>query len=250
VCGPGENRGPRLVRVELPLLLRREGRASEGRRGRDHRENLDTNLWPELAKWQARSPFLSQAFTWTKTRIVANDHPKTWFLSARSYPKSASPEEQGKTLSGLHSKYPLFLIDESGAMPTTVLRAAEQALSTCTVGKILQAGNTFAETGCCTRRRRRSRTSGTSSDHRRPRRSEAPPRVNLEWARQQIATYGRENPWVQAYILGQFPPSSLNTLLSDDDVRAAMRGRIPRASTSGRRRGSASTSRATATIER
>ena len=27
-----------------------------------------------------------------------------------------------------------------------------------------------------------------------------------EWARQQIATYGRDNPWVQAYILGKFPP--------------------------------------------
>jgi phage terminase large subunit len=191
-------------------------------------ENLDTNLWPELAKWQARSPFLSQAFTWTKTRIVANDHPKTWFLSARSYPKSASPEEQGKTLSGLHSKYPLFLIDESGAMPTTVLRAAEQALSTCTVGKILQAGNTLSRDGmlyaAATTLAHQWHIVQITADPDDPKRT---PRVNLEWARQQIATYGRENPWVQAYILGQFPPSSLNTLLSDDDVRAAIARSYP-----------------------
>ena len=46
--------------------------------------NLEDNLWPELAKWQGRSAFLKSAFTWHKERIVANDHPETWFLSARS----------------------------------------------------------------------------------------------------------------------------------------------------------------------
>jgi phage terminase large subunit len=88
-------------------------------------DNLKNNLWPELAKWHARSPYLSAAFTVTSSRIFANDHPETWFLAARSWPKSANADEQGKTLSGLHSKYVFALIDESGAIPTTVLRAAE-----------------------------------------------------------------------------------------------------------------------------
>jgi hypothetical protein len=35
-------------------------------------------------------------------------------------------------------------------------------------------------------------------------------------------TYGRDNPWVQAYILGVFPTGTLNTLLSPDQVRDAM----------------------------
>lgn len=186
-------------------------------------ENLDTNLWPEFAKWQARSPFLTHAFTWTKTRITANDHPETWFLSARSYPKSATADEQGKTLSGLHSKFVLSLIDESGAIPTTVLRAAEQALSNCVFGKILQAGNPISLEGmlyaAATTLAAQWHIIRVTGDPDDPMRS---PRIDKEWAQRQIDTYGRENPWVMSYILGQFPPSSLNSLLGPEDVMAAI----------------------------
>lgn len=190
--------------------------------------NLETNLWPELSKWQERSPFLQHAFTWTKTRIFANDHPETWFLAARTFPKTANADEQGKTLSGLHSRYPLFLIDESGAMPTTIMRAAEQALANCAFGKILQAGNTLSREGmlyaAATTHAHQWYIVRITADPDDPNRT---PRVPKDWAQQQIDTYGRENPWVQAYVLGQFPASSLNTLLSDDDVRAAMKRELP-----------------------
>ena len=53
-------------------------------------DNLKDNLWAELAKWQSRSQFLQAAFTWTKEKIYANDHPETWFLSARSFAKDAN----------------------------------------------------------------------------------------------------------------------------------------------------------------
>lgn len=192
--------------------------------------NLDTNLWPEFAKWQERSAFLTAAFQWTKTRIYAKDHPETWFLGARTFPKTANADQQGKTLAGLHSRFPLFLIDESGAMPTTILRAAEQALSTCAVGKIVQAGNTLSRDGmlyaAATTLAHQWYIVRITADPDDPQRT---PRVSLEWARQQIETYGRDNPWVQAYILGQFPQSSLNTLLSDEDVQAAMRRSLPEA---------------------
>lgn len=191
-------------------------------------ENLDNNLWPELAKWQGRSAFLTQAFTWTKTRVFANDHPETWFLAARSYPKSATPEEQGKTLSGLHSKYVLSLIDESGAIPTTVLRAAEQALSSCVFGKILQAGNPISLEGmlyaAATQLAHLWHIIRITGDPDDPMRS---PRIDKAWAQQQIDTYGRDNPWVMSYLLGRFPPSSLNSLLGPEEVMAAMKRELP-----------------------
>jgi len=191
-------------------------------------DNLKDNLWPELAKWQARSPFLSQAFTWNKERIVANDHPETWFLSARSWPKSATAEEQGKTLSGLHSKFVLALIDESGAIPVTVLRAAEQALSNCTFGKILQAGNPISLEGmlyaAATQLAHLWHIIRVTGDPDDPKRS---PRIDPAWAQHQIDAYGRDNPWVLSYILGKFPPSSLNSLLGPEDVLAAMQRTIP-----------------------
>jgi phage terminase large subunit len=53
-----------------------------------------------------------------------------------------------------------------------------------------------------------------------PRRS---PRISVEHAREQIAQYGRDNPWVLVNIFGQFPPSSINTLIGPDEMTAAER---------------------------
>lgn len=186
-------------------------------------DNLQDNLWPELAKWQGRSAFLQAAFEWSKTRIVAKDHPETWFLSARSWAKNSTPDEQGKTLSGLHSRYVLALIDESGNIPETVLRAAEQALSNCAFGKMLQAGNPTSLEGmlyaAATRLASQWHIVRITGDPEDPHRS---PRIDKDWAQRQIETYGRENPWVMSQILGKFPPASLNSLLGPEDVQAAM----------------------------
>jgi phage terminase large subunit len=186
--------------------------------------NLKDNLWAELSKWQSRSEFLMRTFKWTQERIFAVDHASTWFLSARSFSKSANAEEQGRTLSGVHSKYVLFLIDESGDIPITVGKAAEQALSTSPrFGKIVQAGNPTSKDGmlyaASTSLRHLWYVIRITGDPDDPNRS---PRIGLEWAKEQIRTYGRENPWVMAFILGLFPPGSLNTLLSIEDVEAAM----------------------------
>jgi hypothetical protein len=193
-------------------------------------DNLKDNLWPELAKWQQRSEYLRTAFTWTKEQIFANHHPETWFLSARSWPKTASPEDLGKTLSGLHSQYVLVLGDESGAIPAAVLRAADQVLATGPVfGKIVQAGNPNSLDGmlyaAATTLRDQWTVIRITGDPDDPRAWVHAPRVGpapASWAREQIASYGRENPWVMSQILGQFPPASINSLFAVDDVERAM----------------------------
>lgn len=48
------------------------------------------------------------------------------------------------------------------------------------------------------------------------------PRVDIALAREQLETYGRDNPWVMATILGLFPPAGFNNLVSLDDVERAM----------------------------
>lgn len=184
-------------------------------------DNLRANLWPEFAKWQQRSPYLKEYFEWTSERIYAKQHKATWFLEARSWPKTANAEEQGKTISGLHGGYVLVLVDESGAIPATVGRAAEQALATkVKFGKVMQAGNPLVRDGMLGEASTSPawhviRITGDPED---PKRS---PRISIEWAREQIKQHGRDNPWVMAYILGQFPPTSLNALLGPDEVRAA-----------------------------
>lgn len=184
-------------------------------------ENLRDNLWAELSKWQGRSQFLSEILTWTASRLFAKDHPETWFMSAKSFPKSADPDTLGKTLSGIHSKYVLFLIDESGAIPPPVGKAAEQALSNCGFGRIVQAGNPISLEGMLYAAATSEQwyVISITGDPDDPERS---PRIDLDWAKEQIRLYGRSDPWVKAYILGQFPDSSINTLLSITEVEAAI----------------------------
>ena len=63
-------------------------------------ENLADNLWAEMAKWQAKCRFLQHAFEWTRSRIFAREAPETWFLSARSFARTADRAMQGETLAG------------------------------------------------------------------------------------------------------------------------------------------------------
>lgn len=189
-------------------------------------KNIDDNLWPELAKWQQRSPILQAAFDWTKNRIAAKDHPATWFFSKRTWAKSSDTQQQANTLAGLHAKHVLAVLDESGGIPGAVMATAEAILATIEPGgfkKILQAGNPTHLEGplydAATRHRDKWYVITITGDPDNPKRS---PRISVEWAREQIEMYGRDNPWVLVNVFGEFPPSSLNTLLGPDDVERAM----------------------------
>ncbi len=189
------------------------------------RDNLRDNLWAELSKWQQRSKFLMAAFTWNKEQIFANDHPQTWFLSARSYAKDADNDAIGRSLSGLHSKFPFVLLDEIGAMPITVGQKASQIFTGGVVdGLIASAGNPVTTSGLlyhiCTNERATNTIVTITADPDDPNRT---PRVDADYAREQIKTHGRDNPWIKATILGEFPPGDFNSLISLEDVEAAMR---------------------------
>ncbi len=189
------------------------------------RENLSDNLWAELSKWQQRSDFLKAAFTWRKEQITANGHSETWFLSARSYPKDADSEAIGRSLSGLHSRYPFLLLDETGDMPIAIGQKSTQIFTGGVVdGLIAQAGNPTSTSGLLYHTSTHERDLWTiitiTADPDDPKRT---PRVDLEHAAQQIKMYGRDNPWIKATILGEFPPQGFNALLALDDVEKAMR---------------------------
>lgn len=199
-------------------------------------DNLKGNLWSEYSKWQQRSEFLTLAFEWTAGAIFRKGkHAPTWRIEARSWPKTASPEQQGQTFSGLHAKRVLVQCDESGNMPTPILRAADQALVRCVFGKVMQAGNPTALVGymlydACTLLRDQwviVTVTGDPDDAdawvHSPRVGDDPKAYSIE----QIRMYGRDNPWVKSQILGQFPPSGLNTLLSLEDCETAI-ARKPR----------------------
>lgn len=191
-------------------------------------ENLADGLWTEMAKWKKRSPITDSAFEWTKTRISCKEHPETWYMSARTWPKSADATQQADTLAGLHADYLLFILDESGGIPEAVMTTAEAGLSTGIETKVLQSGNPTHLSGplynACTRDAHLWYTVEITGDPDDPNRS---PRIDKQWAQDMIDTYGRDNPWVMINVLGKFPPSSLNALLGPEEIRDAMSRRVP-----------------------
>lgn len=188
------------------------------------KKNLKDNLWAELAKWQQRSELLRSAFTHQAEKIHSNHHPENWFLSARSFPNDANTEAIGRSLSGLHSRFPFILLDECGDMPPTVGQKAEQIFTgVVRDGLIAAAGNPTSTTGLLyvivTNQPHLWVVITITADPDDPKRT---PRVDAAHAREQISLYGKDNPWVMSTILGLFPPHGFNSLLSLAEVEAAM----------------------------
>jgi phage terminase large subunit len=191
-------------------------------------DNLQDGLWAEMAKWRNKAPLLLTAFEWTRSRIFAKDHPDTWFMSARTFPRTGNAEAQANTLAGIHADNCMFVLDESGGIPDAVMAAAEAGLANAdpTSGKhahLVQAGNPTHLEGplyrACTSERHLWKVYEITSDPDDPKRT---PRVSVQWAKQQIEKYGRDNPWVLVNVFGRFPPSSINALIGPDEVRDAM----------------------------
>jgi hypothetical protein len=191
-------------------------------------DNLRDNLWAELSKWQQQSLFLQAMFRWTATRVQSVEHPETWWASARSWSKGSDPTQQANTLAGIHADNVLFVLDEAGGIPDAVAAAAEGGLANASEAegreaKLIIAGNPTHLEGplyrACTSERALWWVKEITGDPDDPQRA---PRISVEWARAQIAKYGRDNPFVLVNVFGKFPPTSSTALLGPDDVSASM----------------------------
>lgn len=198
------------------------------------RENLARHLWTEYAQWIKASPLMSAMFDQTSELIFARDHPKTWWLAARGYAARADENAIGNTLSGLHSEFVLIQVDESDAVPAQIIDVGDQGASTAKCFRFQQAGNPRTRGGMLYAATKLNGLDGrrmwtpyeVTADPDDPNRTS---RISVEWAREKIASHarGREDPWVQACVLGRFPDSDINALLTAQDVDRAMH-RAPR----------------------
>lgn len=184
---------------------------------------LRDGLWAELAKWQSRVPLLQELFHWSPERVVRKTAPAKWFASARTWNQSADPHTQGQALAGIHGRRVLFVIDEAGGVPSSLLATADAVLATKQAGdpvRVLIGGNTTSPNGALyqavTKQRANWHIVRVTSDPDDPNRT---PRVSAQWAREQIAMYGRENPWVKINVFAEFPESAVGKLLSINDCQ-------------------------------
>ena len=193
-------------------------------------DNLRMGLWAELAKWiRIGGPLFESKFEWTTTAVFAKENPREWGIWARTWPQSGSTSDQANTLAGIHADHTLFLIDESGSMSDAVMVSADAALANANEGSgrtahIVQAGNPTQLSGPLYRAWRNENklwyVKQVTGDPDDPKRS---PRIDIKWARDQIAEHGRDNIWVKTNVFGEFPQEAINSLISLDEVRASMR---------------------------
>jgi len=186
------------------------------------RQNLRDNLWAEMSLWHGRSEYLSELFVIDSEKYYAKGYKDKWFLSARAWAKRADAGSIGRTLSGLHAPWVILMIDESAEIPVNLMLTAEQALANQEYGAILQCGNCVTRDGmlfaAVTKYAREWLRIRITADPEDPERST---RIPKSWAQKWIDLRGRDDPWVQAFILGQFPDHSLNTLLTSEEVEEA-----------------------------
>lgn len=248
-AGPGKSAGEAIGAQLCMLLMNRQDAYHVGYVLSITKENLLSNLWREITVWYGRSPVMQSSFELTASELRSWDKPGEWWLRTRSFAKDAVPEQQGEALSGLHGPFVTVWLDETGSMHPIIGKRAEQAMVGVRWGRIVQAGNPTDMAGLLYAGAVTDASSWTvieiTSDPDDPEAwvhgpramakhreadcrcasapKECPCGCPLCWARAEIAKSGRDNPWVQAYILGRFPPGGLNTLIGPDEVREAMR---------------------------
>jgi hypothetical protein len=191
-------------------------------------DNLRDGLWAELAKWRQAAEILQALFDWQTEKIYSREYPETWFASARTWPKEADTTKQATTLAGQHAACSMVIVDEAGGVPTGVLVAglAHHSTQDPTAKEThytLIAGNPDTIDSslgwACTEDAANWWVKEITGDPDDPGRA---PRIDIEWARRQIATFGADNPWVLVNVFGKFPPVSANKLVGSDHIRAAM----------------------------
>jgi phage terminase large subunit len=186
-------------------------------------DNLRDNLWKELAKWQAKSEFLTKAFDYGAKRVSNRTSPDTWWMSARAFARDANAEQQANSLAGFHAEHLMVILDEVGDYPHGVVAAADAIFATeAQEARLVVAGNPTSMKGplykICTAKAgnwERIRITGDPDD---PKRSS---RIDIDWARSLINDLGRDNAWVMVNVLGEFPPQGATTLVSVNDVHKA-----------------------------
>lgn len=191
-------------------------------------DNLRDTLWKELAATHARVDILRETFDFKAEAIRRKTRPRTWWCVARAFAQSADKEQQANTLAGFHGQDVMVIMDEAGDIPVGVLVAADAIFANAANARIVMAGNPTSRQGALgqavLKDRQRWNVIYITGDPDDPKRS---PRISLQWARDMIALFGAENPWVLVNVFGRFPATGPSQLIPDDSVLAAQQRDVP-----------------------
>lgn len=185
--------------VKIPVTAPSSGQLTDG-------------LIPEVSKWMGVLPeFLRSQLDKTSSRVVRKDDPENNFVSFRTARK-----EKPEALQGIHAKFVLCVVEEASGVDDAVYEAAEGTMSTPGALFIMISNPT--------------RLSGYfyNSHHRTSHRwkchhvtSFDTSRVDQTFVDNIESTYGKDSDQYRVKVLGEFPETESNSLISRTVVAAA-----------------------------
>lgn len=166
-------------------------------------------LWSELSIWKRKAEYkFGELFDIPKASIHLVGAEKENFGSARTARK-----DQPEALQGAHSENMMFIIDESSGIPSIIFETAEGSLSTLGAKVIMFSNPT--------------RTSGYFYDSFHKNRAQwwtkkvscfESTKVSPSYITEMAATYGIESNVYRVRVLGEFPNSSDDAVISLKDL--------------------------------
>ena len=171
-------------------------------------------LFAELKTWILRLPKPLQMLLEVKQdRVVLKGAPDESFISART-----SRAEQPEALQGVHSEHVLLVADEASGIPEKVFEAAAGSMSgehatTILLGNPVRGSGFFYDT--------HHRLSGSWKTLRVS--CEDSPRVSKAFIADMAARYGEESNAYRVRVLGEFPLTDVDTVISLELVESAVR---------------------------
>lgn len=169
-------------------------------------------LFAELKGWiNHLPPFLKELLSETTDNVALKAAPAEVFISART-----SRAETPEAMAGIHSAHVLLLVDEASGVPGPVFEAASGSMSAHNATTIL-TGNPTRGTGFFydshTRLADQWKVYHVSSVDS--------PRVSKEFVDEMKLRYGEESNAYRVRVLGEFPRSDDDTIISLDLAESA-----------------------------
>lgn len=166
-------------------------------------------LFAEVAKWRDRMvPYFRDALTVTSDEVYVSSNRKGQFAVARTA-RVESPE----ALQGIHAGHVLFLVDEASGVPDPIFEPLRGALSTAGARCLLLANPTRCD-GFFYQTHHKMRDSWECIQLN----GEESPNVGKVYIEEMRRDYGEDSDIYRVRVLGDFPKSSIDQLISPELV--------------------------------
>jgi len=166
-------------------------------------------LWTELSRWLDKS-LIKDIFTATSDRVYLNEHPKTWYGTART-------ANSTEAMQGLHNPHFLFLIDEAPGVMDEIYNTIAPSLTQGLDNRMLIGGNPARVSGFF----HDSFTKHANYWNSFTFSSEDSPLVDHDFIYDMESRYGRNHDLFKVHVSGEFPAGNPDAFISLELVEEA-----------------------------